>query len=135
MGFTGAHLGLVCCGSGMEHPCKGVSPMGIPWLLHGTLGVVPRGGHSGLPFAGGHISVKPALPNEDPTLIQGPLPQIGGTPPGKYLFPCGWLPLPGSRHSAVPTCGNYFPNLLVWFDTCVDGVHEAISGLVAAPPV
>ena len=33
--------------------------MGIPWLLHGALGVVPRGGRSGLPFAGGHISVKP----------------------------------------------------------------------------
>ena len=61
--------------------------MGIPWLLRGALGVVPRGGHSGLPFAGGHTSVKPALPNEDPALVQGTLPQNKG-------HPCPLLPAP-----------------------------------------
>ena len=91
LGFTGSYLGLRCCSSKMAYQVplrKGSPPDGMPWLLHGALGVVPRGGHSGLPFAGGHTSVKPALPNEDPALIQGLLPQNAG-------YPCSLLPAPG----------------------------------------
>ena len=111
--------------------------MVILWLRAGALG--PVAGSCDIPPLllgehGGHTSVKPALPNEDPVLIQGPLPQ-------NRRYPCRKLPAPlqvapFARESAVCRA-----NLLVCFSPlvgmvrpCVDGVPEAISGLGAAPP-
>ena len=68
--------------------------------------------------------VEPAPPNEDPALIQGPIPQNTGYPSRKLPVPLRGLPLPGSR-LPCPLVGIIFPTCVEWFDICVDGVTRS----------